>query len=154
MIKRDSYNFAKVNGVFPSETTELDIILSKSSTIFVKRTQLPTMLAWACTVHKVQGLTLPNLAMSLQLDQQRTFGAGQFYIAVNSAIALLKISLVGDLIRDMSNASVSVLLEYDRLRSHSNFFFEPENDSTKFVTLLNIRDLVNNSDNFLADVTI
>ena len=56
--------------------------------------------------------------------------------------------------RDMSNASVSVLLEYDRLRRYSNFFFAPENDTTKFVTLLNIRDLVNNSDNFLADVTI
>ena len=77
IIKRDSDNFAKVNGVIPLERTELDLNLSKSSTIFVKRTQFQIRLAWACTIHKVQGLVIPNLAISLQLDKQTAFGASQ-----------------------------------------------------------------------------
>ena len=56
--------------------------------------------------------------------------------------------------RDMINASASVLLEYERLRRYSNFFSALENDTTKFLALLNIRGLVNNLDNFLADVYI
>ena len=67
-----------MNGVVPLKRIELDIMLSKSSNILVKRTQYPIMLALTCTIHKVQGLTLPNLAISLQLDKQRTFGEGQF----------------------------------------------------------------------------
>ena len=104
MIKRDSNNFAKVNGVVPFERIELDIMLSKSSTIFVKRTQFPIILAWACTIHKVQELILLNLAISLQRDKQATFGAGQFYVAVIRAIALSKVSLIRDLKSDMINA--------------------------------------------------
>ena len=65
-----------MSGAIPLKRIELDIMLAKSSTIFDKRTQLPTMFAWACTIHKVQGLTLPNLAISLQLDKQTTFGTG------------------------------------------------------------------------------
>ena len=54
----------------------------------------------------------------------------------------------------MITASASVLLEYDRLRRYSNLFSTLENDATKFLALLNIRGLVNNLDNFLADVNI
>ena len=53
MIKRDSDHFAKVNSVVPLERIELDIMLSKFSTIFVKRTHLFIKLAWAYTMHKV-----------------------------------------------------------------------------------------------------
>lgn len=62
------------------------------------------MLAWACTIHKVQGLTLPNLAISLELEKQRTFGTGQFYVAVSHATVLPKVSVTGDLTSDMVNA--------------------------------------------------
>ena len=86
MIKRDSDNFVKVNGFVPLKGIELHTMLSKSSTIFAKRSQFP-MLAWACTIHKVQGLTLPNLAISLQLDKH-IFGAGQYYVAVSCPIPL------------------------------------------------------------------
>lgn len=99
------------------------------------------MLAWTCTIHKVQGLTLPNLATSLQLDKQRTFGAGHFQVAVSRAIVLSKASLIGDLTSDMINASSSVLLEYERLRIYSDFFSALENDTTKFLAMLNIRAL-------------
>ena len=104
MIKRDSDNFAKVNGVVPLKRIELDIMLSKSSTIFAKHTQFPIMLAWACTI-------------------QTTFGADQFYVAVSRATALSKVSLIGDLKSDMIKGSASALLEYDRLRRYSNFLY-------------------------------
>ena len=48
----------------------------------------------------------------------------------------------------------SVLLEYVRLRRYSDFFSELEKDKTIVLVLLNIRGLVNNLDNFLADVNI
>ena len=112
------------------------------------------MLAWTCTIHMVQGLTLPNLAISLQLDKQTTFGAGQFYVAVNCATALSKVSLIVGLKSDMIQASASALLEYYRLRRYSNFFSAFENDTKIILALLNIRGLVNNLDNFLADVNI
>ena len=92
MIKKDSDKFAKVNDVVPLERIELDIMLSKSLTIFVKCTQLIT-----CTIPKVQGLTLLNLAVSLQTNNR----SSQFYIVVNCAIALSKVFLIGDLTGDM-----------------------------------------------------
>ena len=104
--------------------------------------------------YKAQGLTLPNLAISLQLDKQKTSGAGQFYVAVSRAIALTNTSLIGYLRNDPINASASALLEYDRLRRYSNFFSVLENDTTKYLALLNIRGLVNPSDNFLEDINI
>ena len=97
MIKKDSDKFAKVNGVVPLERIELDIMLSKSLTIFVKCTQFSIMLAWACTIPKVQGLTLLNLAVLLQTNNT----SGQFYVVVNCAIALSKAFLIGDLTGDM-----------------------------------------------------
>ena len=54
MIKRDSYNFATANGVVPLEGIESDIIVSKYSTMFVKRTQFPIMLAWPCYIIKTR----------------------------------------------------------------------------------------------------
>ena len=89
-----------------------------SSTIFVRRINMfPILFAWASTIHKVdftKGLTLPNLAISLQLDKRRTFSAGQFYVAAMRATALPKVSLIGDLTGNVINTSASVSLEYYR----------------------------------------
>jgi len=41
--------------------------------------QIPLVLAWAFTVHKVQGMTLPSLVYS----PQGTFGAGMVYVAMS-----------------------------------------------------------------------
>ena len=73
---------------------------------------------------------------------------------MSRAIALTNTSLIGYLRNDPINASASALLEYDRLRRYSNFFSVLENDTTKYLALLNIRGLVNPSDNFLEDVNI
>ena len=40
------------------------------------------MLAWGCTVHKVQGLTLDKIVVNLDLLRQRNFNYGQIYVAL------------------------------------------------------------------------
>ena len=49
----------------------------------VRRTQFPLMLAWACTCHKVQSLSIPSAVISFELLRQRQFNVGQMYVALS-----------------------------------------------------------------------
>ena len=64
--------FGKQHLWVPIEKTEVDtkIKSSKTSSPVIKRTQHPLTLTWACTVHKVQGLSLTQIAVSFELLQQ------------------------------------------------------------------------------------
>ena len=65
-----------------------------------KRVQFPLALAWACTVHKVQGLTLSKVAACLQLYKQNSFNAGQLLVGLRRATSLSSLSIVGDIHSD------------------------------------------------------
>ena len=45
----------------------------------IKQTQFPLTLAWASTVHNVQGLSLEQGVVDFDLRKQRLFGADQIY---------------------------------------------------------------------------
>lgn len=53
---------------------KLDISLSKKNTLYsISRIQLPPKLVCAWTIHNIQGLTMPNVAVCLDLVKQMTF---------------------------------------------------------------------------------
>ena len=77
---------AKSNRSIPIKKGKTQIYLNKSKSIsssYIKRTQFPLMLSWACTVHKVQGLSLDVGVVSFNLENQRSFNQGQMYVALS-----------------------------------------------------------------------
>ena len=84
--------------VVPIQRIEVNIIISKHSSETFKRTQFPLTLVWACTVHKVQRLTLLNsTVVSLELIKQRSFSTWQIYVALSRSTSLWKLNLLADL---------------------------------------------------------
>ena len=65
-ITKHSNSFARGNNVIPIEPvlTKIKIRPGKPSSPEIQRTQFPLTLAYACTVHKVQGLTLKKSSYS------------------------------------------------------------------------------------------
>ena len=61
--------FARQNNCIPIERVEAKIKVrtTKLSSPEIKRTQFPLMLAWACTVHKVQGKQFKEIVISFDL---------------------------------------------------------------------------------------
>lgn len=53
--------------------------IQNNGEVLASRTQFPVRLAWACTAHKVQGLTLDRIICNLG----QTFEAGQGYVMVS-----------------------------------------------------------------------
>ena len=80
--------FAKQNSWVPLETFDADIKLKVSSYVVIKTTLFPIILAWACTVHKVQGLSLPKIVVAFDLHRPRNFNHVQIYVALSRVTSL------------------------------------------------------------------
>ena len=138
---------ARQNMWVPIEKAEASITInvSKNSSPVIKRTQFPLMLAWAFTVHKVQGLSLDRAVVSFELLKQRSFNCGQVYVALSRVTSLNGLYLTGQLERSAIKSDPRALQEYERLRKECPI--EPLHEAdlvsnnTLTITLLNTRSL-------------
>ena len=96
--KINSDNLAQQNAWVPIEKAEgtIAIRVNKNSSPVIKRTQLPLMLSWSCTVHKVQGLSLNKAIISFTLFNQRNFNNGQMYVALSRVTSMEGMLLTGE----------------------------------------------------------
>ena len=52
------------------------------------------MLSWACTVHKVQGLSLNSAVISSDLEKQKFFNQGQMYVTLSHVTDIKNFHLI------------------------------------------------------------
>ena len=73
---------AKNKKCVPLKREEASIYLSKykSTSPATERTQLPSVLSWTCTVHKLQVLSLTSAVVSFDLEKQKSFNEGQWML--------------------------------------------------------------------------
>ena len=126
-IRNSSNIFARENNVVPIQPVlaKIKVRPGKPSSPEIQRLQFPLTLAWACTVHKVQGLTLDNIVVSLDLKKQRYFNYGQVYVALSRATTLGGLHILGTLESRNIRANPKVHEEYERLH-HINSRLQPQ----------------------------
>ena len=82
----------------------------------IKRTQFPLMLAWAYTVHKVQGKQFREIVISFNLFKQRSWNNGQMYVGLSRVISLDGLYLTGEFNASAVKADPRATVEYNNLR--------------------------------------
>ena len=147
-IGNSSSSFARQNGLVPIQPVlaRIKVRPGKPSSPEIQRLQFPLTLAWACTVHKVQGLTLDNIVVSFDLKKQRYFNYGQVYVALSPATSLNSLHIVGTLECKHIRANPKVHEEYERLREISTPLPQLTapllNNKTISICVLNVRSLL------------
>ena len=139
--------YGRQHNLVPIGRVEANIKVNgnKDSSPTIKRTQFPLMLAWACTVHKVQGQTLDQVVVSFDLENQRSFNSGQMYVALSRVTSLDGLFLVGTYKPSAIKADKKAVREYERLRNESVLESpsdcNPVTEKSLTITLLNTRSI-------------
>ena len=76
----------------PIERIEMPFSLAKQH-VRVSQTQFPLILCWAVTIHKCQGMTLPEIVVDMSHEKGR-FKDGQAYVAFSHVTALDKLYII------------------------------------------------------------
>ena len=130
---------AKNNKWVPVKREETSIYLSK----YKSTSQFPLVLSWACTGHKVQGLSLTSAVVSFDLEKQKSFNEGQMYVALSRVTSIYNLFLIGKYNRNVFKVNESAVAECNRLRENRfdtiNTNYVDCNSLT--VSLLNTRSL-------------
>lgn len=83
--------------------------------VIARRTQIPVILAWATTIHKSQGQTIPRLS----IDLDGVFEYGQAYVALSRAVDSSNLQ-VENFTKGKIKADPESVKFYDRLREEIN----------------------------------
>lgn len=84
-----------------------DSVSANGMKVLAKRIQLPIILAWATTIHKSQGMTIPRLSV----DLHGIFDEGQVYVALSRAVSASCLQ-VSNFTRDKIKADMSSVRFY------------------------------------------
>ena len=117
----------------------------------VTRTQFPITLAWACTVHSVQGLTVDNIVVNMS----DLFDYAHAYVAFSRVKTIEGLQILNDYQAKKIKADPNVAQEMTRLRNHQLITKSPRihkfNDTWITIGQHNVRgylpnkhDIVNN----------
>ena len=148
--------FARQNNCIPIERVEAKIKVrtTKLSSPEIKRTQFPLILAWACTVPKVQGKQFKEIVISFNLFKQRSWNNGQMYVALSTVTSLDGLYLTGEYNASAIKADPRETIEYNNMRE--NYATKPIDTcatllSCLTITLLNTRSLKKHAVDIAAD---
>ena len=127
-------------------TVDIKVNSKMMSSLIIKRTQFPLMLSWACTVHKVQGLSLNQAVVSFNLLKQRAFNHGQLYVALSRVTSLAGLFLTGQFDAKSITADSRVIAEYNYLRKNQSMIFAEQalsrcSNESFILSLCNVRSL-------------
>lgn len=123
----------------------------------IKRTQFPIALSWACTVHKVQGLSLPQAVISFTLHKQKYFNPGQMYVALSRVTCLEGLHLTGEFNSKAIKVNKAADDEYTRLKIESPLKILKSlsmNKKSLTVVLSNIRSFSKHAVDLFSDSVI
>ena len=150
--------FSRQNSCVRIEKCEAEFPIKKGTSYpTIKRTQFPLVLAYASTVHKVQGLSIEQGVVDFNLRKQRSFGSGQIYTALSRIKTFDTLYCTGEYKRISIKASTEALKEYERLKEHSIFSEIEKNivsDETLTFLILNVRSLAKHARDVASDSRI
>ena len=126
------------------DTGDNSCLNQKMKTVKFQRYQFPIFLAWAVTIHKVQGMTLDGIVVDMDLKKGR-YQAGQAYVALSRVRSLENLHIL-HYNRIQIKSSKLVQRELNRLRDTCMIeddapFFHMDRNGGLNMMCLNVRGL-------------
>ena len=135
----------------PIQAISVQFQVSSTKIVSVSRTQYPITLAWSSTIHKVQGQTLHQVAVSFEGGK---FTVGQAYVAISHSKSLSGLHLL-NFQPEKIHVNNLALAEMTRMRENCNFECQQQiftvSNQNLIISHLNIRSLNVHIEDLRAD---